>query len=229
MIRWTALPCNSIVKTSSVPPSFLRSSWTLLLCSGCSRRDCSGATWFSFSTYQQSDLTSRYHHLFTSRVNSILFENQVDGSGDLWWISVETDNKQSKMLKLRKINLNQLLSGKGGWLLGPRRIPGPRQRQKNLGSRVALLPGKFLRIRKVFVRRRGKNLLNCPNTFKTIQTFPDDFQFSGWFQSCPDFFRWLPIFRIISKLSGFSGWLPIFRMISKLSGFSRWLPNFRII
>ena len=150
MIRWTALPCNSIVKTSSVPPSFLRSSWTLLLCSGCSRRDCSGATWFSFSTYQQSDLTSRYHHLFTSRVSSILFENQVDGSGDLWWISVETDNKQSKMLKLRKINFNQLLSGKGGWLLGPRRIPGPRQRQKNLGSRVALLPGKFLRIRKVF-------------------------------------------------------------------------------
>ena len=110
MIRWTALPCNSIVKTSSVPPSFLRSSWTLLLCSGCSRRDCSGATWFSFSTYQQSDLTSRYHHLFTSRVNSILFENQVDGSGDLWWISffraVETDNRQSKMLKfVKKITL----------------------------------------------------------------------------------------------------------------------------
>ena len=26
------------------------------------------------------------------------------------------------------------------------------QRQKNLGSRVALLPGKFLRVRKVFAR-----------------------------------------------------------------------------
>ena len=30
-------------------------------------------------------------------------------------------------------------------------LDGP-QRQKNLGSRVALLPGKFLRVRKVFAR-----------------------------------------------------------------------------
>ena len=60
------------------------------------------------------------------------------------------------------------------------------QRRKNLGSRVALLPGKFLRVRKVFAHITENNL-NCPNTFKTIRIFPDDFQFSGWFQNCPDF------------------------------------------
>ena len=79
-----------------------------------------------------------------------------------------------------------------------------RQRQKNLGSRVAMLPGKFLRVRKVFARIIEKNLLNCLNTFKTIQIFPDDCQFSGLFQNCPDFSRWMPIFQIISKWSGFS-------------------------
>ena len=40
---------------------------------------------------------------------------------------------------------------------------GP-QRPKNLGSRVALLPGKFLRVRKVFARITEKYLVNCPNT-----------------------------------------------------------------
>ena len=43
-------------------------------------------------------------------------------------------------------------------------ITGERQRQKNLGSRVALLPGKFLRVRKVFARITEKYLVNCPNT-----------------------------------------------------------------
>ena len=33
------------------------------------------------------------------------------------------------------------------------------QRQKNLGSRVALLPGKFLRVRKVFARITQKTFL----------------------------------------------------------------------
>ena len=32
------------------------------------------------------------------------------------------------------------------------------QRPKNVGSRVALLPGKFLRVRKVFARITKKNL-----------------------------------------------------------------------
>ena len=66
-----------------------------------------------------------------------------------------------------------------------------------------MLPGKFLRVRKVFARITEKYLVNCPNTFKTTQIFPDDCQFSGLFQNCPDFSRWQPIFRIISKLSGF--------------------------
>ena len=36
-------------------------------------------------------------------------------------------------------------------------VQGPhQQRQKNLGSRVALLPGKFLRVRKVFARINEK-------------------------------------------------------------------------
>ena len=60
---------------------------------------------------------------------------------------------------------------------------------------------------------------NFPDGFKTVRIFPDDCQFSGLFQNYPDFTRWLPIFRIFSKLSGFSRWLPIFWIISKLSGF----------
>ena len=100
----------------------------------------------------------------------------------------------------------------------------PIQRPKNLVSRVALLPGKFLRVRKVFARITEK-------PFKLSQYFqndwfPDDFQFSGWFKNCPDFSRWLPIFRLVSKLLGFSRWLPIFRMISKLSGFFQMTNNF---
>ena len=120
------------------------------------------------------------------------------------------------------------------------------QRPKNLGSRVALLPGKFLRIWKVFARRTEKNLLNCPNTFKMVRIFPDDFQFSGWFQSCPDFSIWLPIFRIISKLSGFfqmtANFPDYFKTVrifpddcqfyglfQNCPYFSRWLPILRII
>ena len=44
---------------------------------------------------------------------------------------------------------------------------------------------------------------NFSDGFKTVRIFPDDCQYSGWFQNCPDFSRWLPIFQIISKLSGF--------------------------
>ena len=83
---------------------------------------------------------------------------------------------------------------------------------------------------------------NFPNDFKTFRIFPDDCQFSEWFQNCPDFpddcqfsglfqnfpdfSRWLPIFWMILKLSGFSRWLPIFRIISKLSGFFQMTANF---
>ena len=46
------------------------------------------------------------------------------------------------------------------------------QRQKNLGSGVALLPGKFLRVRKVFARINKK-----------------PFKLSEYFQNDPDFSR----------------------------------------
>ena len=38
---------------------------------------------------------------------------------------------------------------------------------------------------------------------KDPRIYPYDCQFSRWFQNCPDFSRWLPIFRMLSKLSGF--------------------------
>ena len=56
-------------------------------------------------------------------------------------------------------------------------------------TRIEIALGKFLRARKVFARITEKNLLNCHNTFKMIPMFPDDFQFSGLFQNCPDFSR----------------------------------------
>ena len=107
---------------------------------------------------------------------------------------------------------------------------------------VALLPGKFLRVQKVFA---------CI-TEKPVKT-------SQYFQNDPDFSRWYPIFQIISKLSGFfqmivnfpdgfknvrifpdhsqfsgrfqncpdfSGSLPIFRTVSKLSWFFQMIVNF---
>ena len=155
------MPCNSIVKTSPAPPSFLRSSWTLLLCTECSRRDSSGATWFSFSTYQQSDLTGRYHHLFSSRVSSIMFENQVDGSGDLWWISffraVETDNKQSTMLKLRKkITLINYSQEKEVGYWGP---DGSQDRDR----------GRKTWVTKVFARPESFGAYNRKKPFKLSQ------------------------------------------------------------
>ena len=118
-------------------------------------------------------------------------------------------------------------------------VQGRKQGQKNLGSRVALLSRKFLRFQKVFARITERNLLNCPNTFKqsgffqmisnfpdgfkTVRIFPDVCQFSGRFQNCPDFSRWLPIFQVFfQNCPDFSRWLPIFQIISKLSGFSRW-------
>ena len=37
---------------------------------------------------------------------------------------------------------------------------------------------------------------NFPDYIKAFRIFPDYCQFSGLFQNCPDFSRWLPIFRI---------------------------------
>ena len=39
-------------------------------------------------------------------------------------------------------------------------------------------------VRKVFAHKTEKNLLNCPNTFKMIWIFSDDFQFSGLIPNC---------------------------------------------
>ena len=44
---------------------------------------------------------------------------------------------------------------------------------------------------------------NFQDYFKTVQIFPDDCPFSGWFQNFPDFPRWLPIFWMILKGSRF--------------------------
>ena len=54
-----------------------------------------------------------------------------------------------------------------------------RQRRKTLGSRVALLPGKFWRIWKVFARITEKTQMtaNFPDDFKNCPDFPDDCQF----------------------------------------------------
>ena len=55
------------------------------------------------------------------------------------------------------------------WKVGGTKIERTRalQRRKNLGSRVALLPGKFLRVRKVFARI-------TENLFKLSQYFQND-------------------------------------------------------
>ena len=124
-------------------------------------------------------------------------------------------------------------------------LPSESQRRKNLDSKEALLPGNFLRVRKVFARTTEKPAYlsqSCEDrpdrlrsvqiawkitaSFKTVEIFPvetlrispDDFSFSGWLQNCLDFSRWVPIFRTISKLSGFSRWFPISQTVSKLSG-----------
>ena len=83
--------------------------------------------------------------------------------------------------------------------------------RKNLGSRVALLPKKFLRIRKVFARitKKPDKLSGCfliishfpdifttvrifqitshlQDGFKTVRIFSNHFPFSGGFQNCAD-------------------------------------------
>ena len=81
-----------------------------------------------------------------------------------------------------------------------------RQRRKNLGSRVALLPGKFLRIWKVFARITEKKPRCLPifwmnsklsGFFQTTANFPDDFETVRIFQitaNFPDYFITVQIF-----------------------------------
>ena len=89
------------------------------------------------------------------------------------------------------------------------------QRPKNLGSRVALLPRKFLRPESFCAYNRK---IPC--------------QLSQYIQNDPNFSRWLPIFRIISKLSGFfqmAANLPDYfktvRIFPDDCQFSRWFQN----
>ena len=107
------------------------------------------------------------------------------------------------------------------------------QRRKNLGSRVALLPGKFLSVRKVFARLESFCAYNRKKTVKLFQ----------YFQNYLEFSRWFLFFRTVSKLSGFiqittnfpnyfktiqsfSRWLSILRTLSKNFGFFQIVANF---
>ena len=66
-------------------------------------------------------------------------------------------------------------------------------------------------------------IANFPDGFKTVLIFPDDCQFSGRFQKCPDFSGSFPIFRTVSKMSLFAdvGEIrsSISRLIDQLPGF----------
>ena len=124
-------------------------------------------------------------------------------------------------------------------LQGDRSCAKARQGPKNLGS---IATRKVFACPESFCAYNRKNLLNYHNTFKTIWIFPDDYQFYGWFQNCADFSRWLPIFCMILKLSGFIAIIPdyfkyvrIFPDDCQVSGwfqncpdFSRWLSIFQI-
>ena len=55
--------------------------------------------------------------------------------------------------------------------------------------------------------------------------FPDDCQFSGLFQNCPDFPDFCQFSRGYQNCPDFPRWLPIFRVISKLSWFSYMTAN----
>ena len=105
------------------------------------------------------------------------------------------------------------------------------QRPKNLGGRVALPSGKFLRVRKVFARNPWK----CTGKFADrLQNFQIVWIFSGLSRKFPDS---LESFRIIWIFSGWSGKFPdslesfwIVRIFSRCSGkFPDSLESFRIV
>ena len=69
-------------------------------------------------------------------------------------------------------------------------------------------------------------IANFPDYFKTVRISPDECQFSRLFQNGPDFPSWLPIFRIISKLSGFFQMNANFTDDFKTVGFFQMTSNF---
>ena len=80
------------------------------------------------------------------------------------------------------------------------------QRLKNLGSREALLPGKFLRVQKVFVRMLEK-MLNYQYSFRAVRTA---FYMFGLIENFPASFKTVQLF-----IDG----LKSFRPVSKLSNY----------
>ena len=54
---------------------------------------------------------------------------------------------------------------------------------------------------------------NFPDYFKSLQIFPDNFQFSGWFQNCPNFPDDCQFSGLFQNYPDSSTWLPIFQMI----------------
>ena len=97
------------------------------------------------------------------------------------------------------------------------------QRRKNLGGRVALPPGKFLRVRKAFAR----NPWNCTGKFPDpLDNFRIGWIFSGWSGKFPDS---LESFRIGWIFSGWSGKFPdsleSFRVGWIFSGWSGKFPD----
>ena len=69
-------------------------------------------------------------------------------------------------------------------------------------------------------------IANFPDYFNTVRISPDECQFSRLFQNGPDFPSWLPIFRIISKLSGFFQMNANFTDDFKTVGFFQMTSNF---
>ena len=49
---------------------------------------------------------------------------------------------------------------------------------------------------------------NFPDDFKTVRIFPDECQFSGWFQNCPNFPDDCKFSGLFQNCPDFSRWLP---------------------
>ena len=97
------------------------------------------------------------------------------------------------------------------------------QRRKNLGSRVALLPRKFLRVLKVFVGMLEK-MSNYQYSFRAVRTA---FYMSGLIENFPASFKTVQLF--LDGLKSFRTLLKLsrsFQIVSKLSGWFQNCPFF---
>ena len=81
-------------------------------------------------------------------------------------------HKDSVCITFHQVGSQRLSIPTVGWVIG--NIAGRSQSQKNHGSVVALLSGKFLQIRKVFATRhifaQHCRIGNCPNGQETVRT-----------------------------------------------------------